>query len=191
MKPKTQLTLDEFGYCTSKNCMFRSQCAQHHSAGDFRIEDGFRPEIEPGAGTSELFCVTFGEAPLGSTNFPGNATFLEVGSYSLTELAQLKESVTKKVSVTDSEYSAKEMQKLAKETIDKKTKNELSTILEEIKKIAKRGELNAVFDMTRNPNRKYIMNALKSLGYNVRIIGSADWDYEFGRASSKEMYVSW
>ena len=114
-----------------------------------------------------------------------------VGSYSLTELAQLKESVTKKVSVTDSEYSAKEMQKLAKETIDKKTKNELSTILEEIKKIAKRGELNAVFDMTRNPNRKYVMNALKSLGYNVRMIGSSDWDYGFGRATSKEMYVSW
>ena len=140
MKPKTQLNLDEFGCCTSKNCFFRSQCAQHHSAGDFRIEDGFRPEIEAGAGTSELFCVTFGEAPGDGTNFPSNATFLEVGSYSLTELAQLKESVTKKVSVTDSEY---------------------------------------------------VMNALKSLGYNVRMIGSSDWDYGFGRATSKEMYVSW
>lgn len=34
------------GYiCLSKTCQFKAECANHETAGDFRTEDGFSPEL--------------------------------------------------------------------------------------------------------------------------------------------------
>lgn len=33
-------------YCLSNKCVYKRECANHTSAGDFMVEDGFTPEIE-------------------------------------------------------------------------------------------------------------------------------------------------
>jgi hypothetical protein len=40
-----KIVLDEYGCCMSEECKFCKDCAQHSSAGDFRTDDGFRPEL--------------------------------------------------------------------------------------------------------------------------------------------------
>lgn len=40
-----KIQFDEYRCCVSTTCLFRRECAQHTSAGDFRTEGGFRPEI--------------------------------------------------------------------------------------------------------------------------------------------------
>lgn len=32
--------------CLSATCQFRKTCANHESAGDFRVEDGFKPNLK-------------------------------------------------------------------------------------------------------------------------------------------------
>lgn len=32
--------------CLSASCQFRKTCANHESAGDFRVEDGFKPKLK-------------------------------------------------------------------------------------------------------------------------------------------------
>jgi len=38
------IVLNEYQECTA-SCIFSRDCAQHRTAGDFRSEDGFAPEI--------------------------------------------------------------------------------------------------------------------------------------------------
>jgi hypothetical protein len=45
--------------CLSKTCSFRKECANHESAGDYRSEDGFRPDLFEKNG--EYFCNTADE----------------------------------------------------------------------------------------------------------------------------------
>lgn len=42
--------------CLSETCPFRSECANHTTAGDFREEGGFTPELFEEAG--KVFCHT-------------------------------------------------------------------------------------------------------------------------------------
>lgn len=42
--------------CHAANCPFLSRCANHTSAGEFRNEDGFSPELT--ADSSAFFCLT-------------------------------------------------------------------------------------------------------------------------------------
>jgi hypothetical protein len=42
--------------CLSETCRFRQECAEHASAGDYRSEDGFTPEITVADG--EYRCAT-------------------------------------------------------------------------------------------------------------------------------------
>lgn len=48
-----KIQLDLYNTCLSKTCPFRKECAQHTSAGDFRSERGFSPQI-----TEALECLT-------------------------------------------------------------------------------------------------------------------------------------
>jgi len=44
--------------CKSRNCPFSEQCANHESAGEIRLDDGFTPEIFYDDETNEFFCKT-------------------------------------------------------------------------------------------------------------------------------------
>lgn len=45
-----KISLDKYGCCTA-SCVYSRECAQHESAGDFRSESGFTPQLN----TSECF----------------------------------------------------------------------------------------------------------------------------------------
>lgn len=48
--------------CLSKDCPWTRECANHTSAGDFRSEGGFSPELYLESG--EVHCKTFDNKPL-------------------------------------------------------------------------------------------------------------------------------
>jgi hypothetical protein len=49
---------DKTPICISTNYIFRYECAQHTTTGDFRTEDGFSPELEINPSIQELKCNT-------------------------------------------------------------------------------------------------------------------------------------
>lgn len=42
--------------CKSEDCKYRNDCANHVTAGDYRYEDGIKPELVEVGG--EFFCAT-------------------------------------------------------------------------------------------------------------------------------------
>lgn len=52
---KFKIPIDAYQGCTAR-CPFEKECAQHASAGDFRVEGGFTPELEREDG--DIFCLT-------------------------------------------------------------------------------------------------------------------------------------
>lgn len=56
---KIELELYEYGGigCLSKDCKFLKSCANHVSAGDYRTEDGFKPDLIEENG--ERICHTY------------------------------------------------------------------------------------------------------------------------------------
>jgi hypothetical protein len=58
---KVELKIYEQGGidCLSKDCAFRKECANHETAGDYRSEDGFTPDLYEKNGG--YFCNTFDE----------------------------------------------------------------------------------------------------------------------------------
>lgn len=57
LPPMVPIKLDEWVGCTNDNCPFRTECAQHRSAGDIRSEDGLRPMVVK-TGEDEFGCCT-------------------------------------------------------------------------------------------------------------------------------------
>lgn len=55
------IQLNEYKECTSETCLFRFECAQHRTAGDYRSEDGFSPEIHRSNG--KVYCGTADKEP--------------------------------------------------------------------------------------------------------------------------------
>lgn len=53
----------EFGECLDLNCPYKSECACHYSAGDFRMEDGFTPQIFFDDEQETFHCATFSDLP--------------------------------------------------------------------------------------------------------------------------------
>lgn len=47
--------------CLSESCQYQKTCANHVSAGDYRSEDGFSPEISMVG--DEFFCLTMERVP--------------------------------------------------------------------------------------------------------------------------------
>lgn len=41
-----KIEIDSYGNCCDEKCVFKRECSQHRTAGDFRAEDGFRPDIK-------------------------------------------------------------------------------------------------------------------------------------------------
>lgn len=54
-------------YCLSDGCPYRKECANHRSAGDFRSEDGFTPELTVEG--EKIFCATINEKALEIRDF--------------------------------------------------------------------------------------------------------------------------
>lgn len=54
----------ENALCLDADCIYRKECANHESAGDYRMEDGLRPKFNYNEKTDELFCVTAQTEPL-------------------------------------------------------------------------------------------------------------------------------
>lgn len=72
-----KISLDYDGNCClSKDCAYRKECAQHITAGDFRTEGGFAPQI-----TKDLHCLTADEPPVEDVQgiFPANYQSLSYG----------------------------------------------------------------------------------------------------------------
>jgi hypothetical protein len=65
--------------CLEETCLYRKNCANHVSAGDFRSEDGFTPKLSLGQGN--VFCKTTDHLPLTGLdeNFPDNFYHLQSG----------------------------------------------------------------------------------------------------------------
>lgn len=83
-----KIELDKYGCCLSSGCLYRKECAQHSSAGDFRSEDGFRPDF------SETECRTSDVEPIYSEyqTLPKNYNNLERGFLSLQSLKSMSDS---------------------------------------------------------------------------------------------------
>ncbi len=85
----SEIVLDRWGCCLAV-CKFQKECAQHYSAGDFRSEDGFSPEIEVKNG--QVHCNTFGRNYItnmeksGPFDLPENYNQLERGFIPKSEL---------------------------------------------------------------------------------------------------------
>lgn len=77
--------------CLEQNCPYRRSCANHDSAGDFRSEDGFSPELHLRRG--QIYCDTIHDAPLADTseNLPESHANLWHGAVLWTELKELVE----------------------------------------------------------------------------------------------------
>jgi len=43
--PHDPRLVDRYFSCCSNSCMYRRECAQHVTAGDFRMEGGFTPDV--------------------------------------------------------------------------------------------------------------------------------------------------
>lgn len=44
--------------CLDNDCIFKKECANHASAGDFRSEDGFKPQLFVLNEKTEVDCLT-------------------------------------------------------------------------------------------------------------------------------------
>ena len=77
--------------CLSENCVFKRECANHTTAGEFRSEDGFTPELYEKHG--EYFCDTYDrpsyeelDLNFNFTSFPENYNDLGRGALTKKEL---------------------------------------------------------------------------------------------------------
>ena len=64
--------------CLEETCLYRKNCANHISAGDFRSEDGFTPELNLRRGN--VYCKTTDYLPMSKfDDLPDNFRDLQSG----------------------------------------------------------------------------------------------------------------
>ena len=56
------LEIDDWKCCNSKDCPYRRGCANHSSAGDYRTDDGFSPELVRLG--SDIYCKSYDKPPM-------------------------------------------------------------------------------------------------------------------------------
>lgn len=82
---------NHFFECREKLCPFRRECAQHETAGDFRTEGGFTPELIIIG--NACYCDTCHEEPLDfdsfETDYPANYEKLNHGALHSNSIGQL------------------------------------------------------------------------------------------------------
>lgn len=83
-----QININVYGDCETL-CPYYRECACHYTAGDFRSESGFTPQIFVDTETGQLFCATAEEPPhtpnypQQSAKFPENIEFLSQGYHNI------------------------------------------------------------------------------------------------------------
>ena len=87
---KVALELYEYGGigCLSYDCKYIKSCANHSSAGDYRTEDGFRPDLIEENG--EYVCYTYDEPISNDSVFnwlPTNYSKLKRGALNQEKIA--------------------------------------------------------------------------------------------------------
>lgn len=93
-KSMKQIEVNEYGCCKADYCAFDRECACYYRAGEYRLEDGFTPEIFIDTETRKVFCKTAGEDILGSVhemNLPVNYDKLGRGFQNINQAASLIE----------------------------------------------------------------------------------------------------
>lgn len=77
--------------CLETGCLFRKTCANHASAGDFRSEGGFSPELHLRRG--EVYCDTVEDTllPIDYENLPSSFDKLNHGAVLWTDLVETVE----------------------------------------------------------------------------------------------------
>jgi hypothetical protein len=50
-------TKNDLPCCYSKDCPFKSECAQHDTAGDYRFEDGYTPKLVYFPSLDQVWCT--------------------------------------------------------------------------------------------------------------------------------------
>jgi hypothetical protein len=78
--------------CNQEDCKFRYSCSSHLSAGDFRSESGFRPELFLSDG--KLICNTYDQPTIWSDmihreDLPANHNSLDSGMVCWRDLIEL------------------------------------------------------------------------------------------------------
>jgi hypothetical protein len=87
LKEKLRI-INNYVSCESANCKFRSECAIHYSAGDFRSEDGFTPRMFREKGV--FYCSTINSSDHKSARcVPAEVD--KLGRGGIIELERLKE----------------------------------------------------------------------------------------------------
>lgn len=80
LKIMLKIEIDEYASCKTKQCSYWRDCACHSSAGDYRMEDGFTPEVFFETDTNEFFCKTASEPNIRKdTLLPSNYNELGYG----------------------------------------------------------------------------------------------------------------
>lgn len=91
-----QIDISNYDYpnffeCREQLCPFRRECAQHETAGDFRTEGGFTPELLIIG--NACYCDTCHEEPLNfdsyESGYPANYEKLEHGALHSDSIGQL------------------------------------------------------------------------------------------------------
>lgn len=75
------------GDCLSSDCPFWTKCACNFSAGDFRMESGFTPEIFVDTDDGTIWCKTATRPPLSIkySELPHNYDELDAGFVNINE----------------------------------------------------------------------------------------------------------
>lgn len=87
----SKIKIDQYNCCTSEDCLFSRECSQHYTAGDFRAEDGFTPEIT--SKDDEIYCASKDKSPLNSYDFgciPENYDDLGSGMKTIKEIPVIR-----------------------------------------------------------------------------------------------------
>ena len=75
--------------CQESECLFRKECANHETAGEYRVEGGFSPELVVNT-HMQVFCSTKDRNPIYEEFFtlPINHEELGIGEVRLTHFVQ-------------------------------------------------------------------------------------------------------
>lgn len=186
---KHPIQFDKNYCCQSTSCRFRSECAQHCTAGVCRQDDGFTPVIEYNVKSNEYLCVTCGGTCSSScTTFPEDTCGF--GMWSEKHLQSFQTIIAKEFQSTEQEQptqsasdvplkTAKEMATIATNVLEENST--INRIMALVESEARNGKYEVTFDFKSN-DAPGIYEQLRKLGYVVQIQNFMDGD---------RMTVSW
>lgn len=83
-----RINLTQYAECFDKTCEFQNTCAQHYTAGDFRVEDGLRPVLvnySEDDGVPSVACASY------SNGEPNEDSYMTSSGFGFVPWAVLKQ----------------------------------------------------------------------------------------------------